>query len=153
MNSIVLMAEMMTDPELRYTPDNLAVSSMQVQFPSNRSDEAPYRVQVSVFGELAQSVVESCHRGDHVTIEGQLHMNTVDRDGRKEKLAEITARRIYSTRATMAESIGPAATTGSSSTSESAPTSAPASTPAPAPRSYTPTPTPSPEPNLDDIPF
>ncbi|MFS8861520.1 single-stranded DNA-binding protein [Synechococcus sp. H55.7] len=95
MNSIVLMGEVLSEPELRYTPDNLAVTSLVIGFPSLRPDEPPYRVRVSSFGELAKRVVDTCHVGDQVTVEGQLHMNVVERDGRKEKLAEITARRVH----------------------------------------------------------
>ncbi|MDX2273671.1 MAG: single-stranded DNA-binding protein [Cyanobacteriota bacterium] len=95
MNSIVLMAEVLTEPELRYTPDNLAVASLLVSFLGNRADEAPYQVRVAAFGELAQQVVDACSVGSPITIEGQLHMNLVERDGRKEKQAEINARRIY----------------------------------------------------------
>lgn len=95
MNSIVLMGEVLSEPELRYTPDNLAVASLVISFPSLRPDEPPYRVRVSSFGELAKRVVDTCHVGDQITVEGQLHMNVVERDGRKEKLAEITARRVH----------------------------------------------------------
>ncbi|MFS8871858.1 single-stranded DNA-binding protein [Synechococcus sp. R50.1] len=95
MNSIVLMGEVLSEPELRYTPDNLAVTSLVIGFPSLRPDEPPYRVRVSSFGELAKRVVDTCHVGDQITVEGQLHMNVVERDGRKEKLAEITARRVH----------------------------------------------------------
>ncbi|MFS8819517.1 single-stranded DNA-binding protein [Synechococcus sp. W60.1] len=95
MNSIVLMGEVLSEPELRYTPGNLAVASLVIGFPSLRPDEPPYRVRVSSFGELAKRVVDTCHVGDQITVEGQLHMNVVERDGRKEKLAEITARRVH----------------------------------------------------------
>jgi single-strand DNA-binding protein len=47
MNSIVLMGEVLSEPELRYTPDNLAVTSLVIGFPSLRPDEPPYRVRVS----------------------------------------------------------------------------------------------------------
>lgn len=40
-------------------------------------------------------MVDTCRVGDQITVEGQLHMNVVERDGRKEKLAEITARRVH----------------------------------------------------------
>ncbi|MCF2971709.1 single-stranded DNA-binding protein [Synechococcus sp. Nb3U1] len=95
MNSIVLIGEVLAEPELRYTPDNLAVTSLLLSFPSLRPEEPAYQVRVSSFGELAQKVVDNCRVGDQVTVEGQLHMNLVERDGRKEKLAEITARRIH----------------------------------------------------------
>jgi single-stranded DNA-binding protein len=95
MNSIALMAEVISKAELRYTPENLAVASMLVSFPSGREGEAPFQVRVSSFGDLAQRVSESCQVGDQITVEGQLHIRSVERDGKKEKLAEINARRIY----------------------------------------------------------
>lgn len=95
MNSIVLIAEVISKAEVRYTPDNLAVASMLVSFPHGREGEPPFQVKVSSFGDLAQVVSESCQAGDQITIEGQLHIRSVERDGKKEKLAEINARRIY----------------------------------------------------------
>ncbi len=135
MNSIVLLGEVLADPELRYTPDNLAVTSLLVSFPSLRSDEPAYQVRVSSFGELAQKVVDTCHVGDQVTVEGQLHMNLVERDGRKEKLAEINARRIHHLGSTQVLSL-----TGMSESS-----TAESPKPAAAP-SFSP-------PNPDEIPF
>ncbi|MGQ9837163.1 MAG: single-stranded DNA-binding protein [Cyanobacteriota bacterium] len=95
MNSIVLTGEVLAEPELRYTPENLAVTSLLLGFSSLRPEEPAYQVRVSSFGELAQKVLDNCHVGNQVIVEGQLHMNVVERDGRKEKLAEITARRIH----------------------------------------------------------
>ena len=95
MNSIVLMAEIVTEPEMRYTPDNLAVASMLVSFPSNRQGEPDYQVRVATFGETAQQVADTYVVGDRITVEGQLHINTVEREGRNEKRAELNARRIY----------------------------------------------------------
>ena len=35
MNSCVLMAEIIQEPQLRYTADNLAITEMLVQFPNS----------------------------------------------------------------------------------------------------------------------
>ncbi len=138
MNSIVLMAEIQSEPELRYTQDNLAVTSMLVLFPSIRTDEDPYQVRVAAFGELAQTVSSTCKIGDTVTIEGQLHINTVERDGRKEKVAEITARRIYPLSGGMAYSLNTTpdpSDSASSSSSSGSSTSSPSRSEAPSPSS------------------
>ncbi|NJK64698.1 MAG: single-stranded DNA-binding protein, partial [Synechococcaceae cyanobacterium SM2_3_1] len=106
MNSIVLMAEISTDPEMRFTTDNLAITTLWVTYPSARADDPPSKVKVAVFGELAQVVSETLHAGEVVTIEGQLHMNSVKReDGRSEKHAEINARRIYPLQHTLPQSL------------------------------------------------
>jgi single-stranded DNA-binding protein len=154
MNSIVLMAEISTEPEMRFTPDNLAISTLWVTFPNVRADDPPSKVKVAAFGELAQVVSETCHVGDVVTIEGQLHMNSIKReDGRSEKHAEINARRIYPLQQTLPVSLkvsGDGSASGDDSadpSDEDAPATKPArSQPARTPKA-------DPQPNLDDIPF
>jgi single-strand DNA-binding protein len=96
MNSFVLMAEILTEPELRRTPDNQsAIASFLVQFPSQRPEDPANRLKVSGWNNLAEQIIEQYHKGDQVVIEGRLQVNTVDRNGYKEKLAELTAQRIH----------------------------------------------------------
>jgi single-strand DNA-binding protein len=96
MNSFVLMAEILTEPELRRTPDNQsAIASFLVQFPSQRPEDPANRLKVSGWNNLAEQIIEQYHKGDRVVIEGRLQVNTVDRNGYKEKLAELTAQRIH----------------------------------------------------------
>lgn len=95
MNSIVLMGEILQAPEMRYTPDKLAVTSLLLQFPPSREEDPPYQVRVTLFGELAESAVNQYQVGQQVIVEGQLHINPIERDGRTEKRVEINARRLY----------------------------------------------------------
>jgi len=96
MNSIILIAEVLTEPELRYTPDNQnAIASFLVQFPSMR-DEQPYRVKVVGWNNLANQIMERKYqRGDRILIDGRLRIDSVERDGRKEKRTEIVASKIH----------------------------------------------------------
>jgi single-stranded DNA-binding protein len=51
MNSCVLMAEIIQEPQLRYTSDNLAITEMLVQFPnSQRPEDAPATLKVVGWG-------------------------------------------------------------------------------------------------------
>jgi single-strand DNA-binding protein len=96
MNSFTLMAEVISEPELRYTPDNnLPVASFLVQFPSTRPEEAPSRLKVTGWNNLATEISEKYHKGDRLVIEGRLNMTTLERNGYKEKRAEMTAQRIH----------------------------------------------------------
>lgn len=97
MNSCVLMAEVIQDPELRFTPDNQTpIAEMWVQFAGLREEEPPAKLKVVGWGNLAQEIQERYHQGDRVIIEGRLHMNTIDRpEGFKEKRAELTAQKIH----------------------------------------------------------
>jgi single-stranded DNA-binding protein len=91
------MAQIIQDPELRYTPDSqTAVAQMLVQFPSQRSEDPPITLKVVGWGNFAQEIKETYSVGDQVVIEGRLSMNTIDRpEGFKEKRAELVASRIY----------------------------------------------------------
>ncbi|MFM7426764.1 MAG: single-stranded DNA-binding protein [Elainella sp.] len=97
MNSIVLMAEVVQDPELRYTPDNQTpIAEMWVQFSGLREEDPPAKLKVVGWGNLAQEIQERYHIGDQVIIEGRLQMNTFERqEGFKEKRAELTAQKIH----------------------------------------------------------
>lgn len=96
MNSCILMAEIIENPKLRYTPDNQTpVADMLVQFPGLRAEEPPSTLRVVGWGNLAQEIQERYHQGDQVVIEGRLTMSTVEKQGYKEKVAELTAQRIH----------------------------------------------------------
>lgn len=91
------MAEVVQDPQLRYTPDNLAVAEMLVQFPGVKPEDPPANLKVIGWGNLATEIHERCHRGLHVVIEGRLGMITFERkpEGFKEKRAELTAQKVH----------------------------------------------------------
>ncbi|GET36528.1 single-stranded DNA-binding protein [Microseira wollei] len=98
MNSCILMAEIVDEPQLRYTPDNqVPVAEMVVEFPGLRSEEPPSTLKVVGWGNLAQEIKERCHPGDRVVLEGRLSMNTIERkpEGFKEKRAELTVQKVH----------------------------------------------------------
>ncbi|AUB40774.1 Single-stranded DNA-binding protein [Nostoc flagelliforme CCNUN1] len=96
MNSCVLMAEIINEPQLRYTADNLGVTEMLVQFPnSQKPEDPPATLKVVGWGNLATEIQQNYHQGDRVILVGRLSMNTVERqEGFKEKRAELTVQQI-----------------------------------------------------------
>jgi single-stranded DNA-binding protein len=98
MNSCVLMAEIIQEPQLRYTADNLAVTEMLVQFPnSQRAEDQLVTLKVVGWGNLATEIQQNYHTGDRVIVAGRLGMHTVERqEGFKEKRAELTVQQIQS---------------------------------------------------------
>jgi single-strand DNA-binding protein len=97
MNNLVLMAEIIQAPELRYTSENQTpIAEMLVQFPGLRDEDAPATLKVVGWGNLAQEIQEQYHQGDRVVIEGRLGMNSFDRpEGFKETRAELTVQKIH----------------------------------------------------------
>ncbi len=96
MNSCILMAEIVQEPQLRYTTDQTALAEMLVQFPGLRNEDPPATLKVVGWGNLAQEIQQQYHQGDHVIIEGRLSMSTVERsEGFKEKRAELTVQKMH----------------------------------------------------------
>lgn len=96
MNSCILMAEIVENPQLRYTSDNLEISEMLVRFPGMRPDDPPATLKVVGWGNMAKEIQQNYHEGDRVLIEGRLGMHTIERrEGFKEKRAELTVQRIH----------------------------------------------------------
>ena len=96
MNSCILMAQIISEPELRSTQDQTSVSTMMVEFESLREGEAPSKVQVEGWGNLAEEIKNTYSTGDRVIVEGRLSMNLFEMpEGYKEKRAKLVASRIY----------------------------------------------------------
>ena len=129
MNNCILMAEVIQDPQLRYTPDNQTpIAEIVVQFPGIRDEDPPSTLKVVGWGNLAQEIQEKYHVGDRVIVEGRLNMNRIDRpEGFKETRAELTAQRIHLIGAD-----------SSLTTSAVTPASTSASSPAPSGTTFTP---------------
>lgn len=145
MNSCILLAEIIQEPQLRYTSDNQTpIAEMQVQFAGLRPEDPPATVKAVGWGNMAQEIQGNYHQGDRVILEGRLGMNTVDRpEGFKEKRAELTIQKIYTLDGASIGSVSSA-----SAPAPSAPPAAkPKATKAPA------APAPVDQPELDDIPF
>ena len=96
MNSCILMAQIVSDPELRSTQDNVSVASMMVEFESTKEGDTPGKVQVEGWGNLAEEIKNTYSAGEQIIIEGRLSMNLFEMpEGYKEKRAKLVASRIY----------------------------------------------------------
>lgn len=98
MNTCILMAKIIRNPELRYTQEpQIPFAQMLVEFEGSRPEDPPCTLKVVGWGEkLANEIQQNYTEGDNLIIEGRLSMNTIDRpEGFKEKRAELRASRIY----------------------------------------------------------
>ncbi len=159
MNQCILMADIIQEPELRYTADNQTpLAEMVVQFAGIRPEDPPSTLKVIGWGNLAQEIQATYHEGDRVVIEGRLTMNTIDRpEGFKEKRAELTATRVHrlasDTIATSTTTVLSTTSSANSSGSQPAPSTPKASPAAYKAKEPAATFQPQPDSNLDDIPF
>lgn len=129
------MAEVVEDPQLRYTPDNQTpISEFWVEIPGLRDEDPPSRLKVVGWGNLAQEIQERYRQGDRLIIEGRIHMNRLDRpEGFKETRAEVTAQRIHllGAGATLTTTSALPAATTSTAAAPTAAAAAPAASAAP----------------------
>ncbi|BDA39822.1 single-stranded DNA-binding protein [Candidatus Atelocyanobacterium thalassae] len=97
MNSFVLMAKVISNPELRYTSDTQKeITQMFVEFEGGRLEDSSRTLKVLGWGNLAANMKTNCHEGDMLIIEGRLSTNTFERkEGFKEKRIELIASNFY----------------------------------------------------------
>lgn len=96
MNSCVLMAKIVRSPQLRYTQDSqVAVTEMMVEFDNLSPNNPPSNLKVIAWGNLATEIEQKYVEGNQVVLTGRLKMDTVERQGYKEKIAELTISHIY----------------------------------------------------------
>ena len=96
MNSCVLMAKIVRSPQLRYTQESqMAITEMMVEFDNLSPNNPPSNLKVIAWGGLATEVEQKYREGDKVILTGRLKMDMVERQGYKEKTAELTISHIY----------------------------------------------------------
>ncbi|MEC4983241.1 MAG: single-stranded DNA-binding protein [Oscillatoria sp. PMC 1068.18] len=94
MNSCILMVRIVENPQLRTTQDEKTVADMWVEFESGKPDDPPARIRVVGWGNTAEQIQANYQAGDRAIVVGRLKMNLFERDGTKEKRAELIASRL-----------------------------------------------------------
>lgn len=96
MNSCVLMAKIIRSPQLRYIQDSqLPIAEMTVEFDSISPNNPPCTMKVVAWGTLATEVEQTYTEGSEVILTGRLKMDVLEKQGYKEKIAEMTISHIY----------------------------------------------------------
>lgn len=98
LNRVFLMGNLTRDPELRYTPSGLAVSTLGLAV-NNRfgagedKKEEVLFVDVNVWGKTAENCAQYLKKGSGVFVEGRLRMRTWDdkETGQKRSKMDVTA--------------------------------------------------------------
>src|SRR5687768_787629 len=96
---VMIIGNLGSDPEMRYTPSNRAVTQFNVavnQSTKNQQtgewDEETDWFRVSVWGDRAERMAETLREGNKVFVEGRFKTRTFEgRDGQTRTALEITA--------------------------------------------------------------
>lgn len=98
MNHIVIIGRLTKDPELRYTPNGVAVATFTVAVDrpvkQGKEKEADF-IPTVTWQKLAENCTEYLRKGRMVAVEGRLQIRSYDaQDGQKRRVAEIVARNV-----------------------------------------------------------
>ena len=96
MNNITIAGNVGRDPELKYTPANLAILKFSVADTSGKDDNKKTTWHdIVVFGEQAEIVAEKIGKGMRVVIIGRLQIENFEKkDGTKGKRVEVLAEEV-----------------------------------------------------------
>ncbi len=95
MNIAILVGRLTRDPEIRYTPNGVAVATftLAVDRPINNDNgerEADF-IPIVVWRKLAENCANHLRKGRLVAVEGRLQIRTYEKDGQNRRIAEVVA--------------------------------------------------------------
>lgn len=100
-NRVVLIGNLTKDPELRYTPNNTAVTDFGLAVNRNYQDgsgewqEDTTFVDITVWGRQAENASQYLTKGNRVFLEGRLDLDQWETDaGEKRSKLGVTAERL-----------------------------------------------------------
>ena len=101
LNKVLLIGNLGKDPELRYTPDGLAILKFSIATSEyfndksgNKSEKTTWH-NVVLFGKMAQNLANYLNKGKQVFVEGRINNRSYDdKDGNKKYISEIVATNI-----------------------------------------------------------
>ena len=95
MNSVKLSGRLTADPELKMTPQNVAVTTFILAVDRRTKDDKADFPTVVAWRQTAEFASRYLRKGRRVIVEGELRTRTYeDRDGKKRKVTEVEATNI-----------------------------------------------------------
>ncbi|TCL74210.1 single-strand binding protein [Hydrogenispora ethanolica] len=99
MNHIALIGRLTRDPELRYTPNGVAVSNFDLAVdrpvPNQQGERETDFIRIIAWNKLAENVANYVKKGRLVGVEGRLQIRSYEtQDGQKRRVAEVVASQV-----------------------------------------------------------
>jgi single-strand DNA-binding protein len=119
MNHIVLIGRLTRDPELRYTPNGVAVATFDLAVDRDVKNQQGERevdfIRIVAWQKTAENVANYLKKGRLVAVDGRLQIRNYEtQDGQKRKAAEVVASRVqFLEKASEGGQANPAPTGGS----------------------------------------
>lgn len=99
-NKVILMGNLTRDPEVRYTPNGIAVASFAIAVnrkykQGDETKEEVSYIDIVVFGKQAESCGQYINKGDSVLIDGRLQQRRWEtEEGQKRTKLEVVAQSV-----------------------------------------------------------
>ena len=92
MNTVILIGRLVRDPELKYTPNGVAVCNftLAVDRAFSKDKEADF-IPIVVWGKIAEACGNNLNKGRLVAVSGRLQIRTYEKDGQKRYITEVVA--------------------------------------------------------------
>lgn len=101
LNKVLLIGNLGKDPELRYTPDGLAILRFSIATSEYFNDKSGNKSErttwhnIVVFGKMGQNIANYLSKGKQVFVEGRINNRSYDdKEGNKKYITEIVANNI-----------------------------------------------------------
>jgi len=99
MNHIVLIGRLTRDPELRYTPNGVAVANFDLAVdrpvPNQQRERETDFIRIVVWQKQAEHCANYLKKGRLVAVEGRLQIRSYEtQDGQKRRVAEVVANQV-----------------------------------------------------------
>lgn len=96
LNVVILIGRLVRDPELRYTPAGVAVSSFTIAvdrpFTNQQGERETDFIDVVAWRRLAETCAQHLQKGRLVAVEGRLQVRSFEgNDGQRRRVAEVVA--------------------------------------------------------------
>lgn len=99
LNRVVLIGRLTKDPELRYTPNGVAVTSFALavdrNFKSAQGERETDFINIVVWRQLAENCANFLAKGKLAAVDGRLQIRSYEgQDGQKRTMAEVIAENV-----------------------------------------------------------
>jgi single-strand DNA-binding protein len=97
-NVVTLVGRLTADPELRYTPNGVAVANFTLAvnrpFTNQQGEREADFIRIQVWRKLAENVANYVGKGSLVGIVGSLRTRNFEQDGRRVYVTEVLAEQV-----------------------------------------------------------
>jgi single-strand DNA-binding protein len=95
MNHIILIGRLTREPELRYTPNGVAVANFDLAVPRPGEKKETDFIRIIAWKKTAELCANYLKKGRQVAVEGRLQIRSYEtQDGQKRRVAEVVTNRI-----------------------------------------------------------